>query len=111
MICNFCNSDDSNTINIDIHLLFVDKNICQVCLVKLDRSLIRDGISPGLYLNEDGTYITNKQNVLMIPVEKIANKNSYKFSLEEEPNYEYFFSCKDSKVIRLRFRRKIGKKV
>lgn len=110
MICDFCNNDDSNTIHVDIHQMFVDKNICPICLVTLDRSMIREGIDPGLYISEDKKHITNKTKNLFIPVEQIGDKNSYKFSLEEEPNYDYFFSTKDNKVMRLRFRRKITKK-
>lgn len=110
MICDFCNIDDANTTHIDIHPVFVDKNICPICLIKIDRALIREGSDPGLYISEDKTHITNKTNTLYIPVEQIKDKNSYKFSLEEEPKYEYFFSTKDNKVMRLRFRHKIVKK-
>lgn len=103
MVCDVCKLESTNTIHVKNLFDIIDKHICPSCLQEIIKQFIRDGFNPGLKINEQKTIITDSFDCLHIPVYPIENKrNSFKFSIDNE-EYEYVFSTRNDKVIRLRF--------
>jgi hypothetical protein len=112
MVCSSCKTETNNLIYIESHHDLIDTHVCPICLAKIDRIYLREGINAEFIVTDDKMFLTNKYHSFRLPIRRVEKQNNrFVFNLEEEPNWDYLFSTIDNKVIRLRseYRKKVKK--